>query len=253
MNPLLTTSSEYNIEAENACASLLSRFNSNYIDDLCNYALSIKDIPTIEVPPNIVTAAEITFNQLKEQFPADQDNIMNVRDQTHVEIIERLCKFYNAQFIDHGAEYHFIIARNMYYFLACQYSRCLIKFMSAHIYNNRNELYNELNIAESKKSKDTATIYNRKMFKNDQKLGLIIVNINQVLNYILGMDISLEEILNYIFIEPEIVELLCNSFKFEQDFYNFYKQTMALDQYRPMIESNIILQLQNHYTSAKEI
>ena len=253
MNPLLTTSSEFNIEAENACASLLSKFNSNYINDLCNYALSMKDAPTIEPSPNIVNAAEITFNQLKEQFPVDQDNIMRVRDETHLEIIDRLCRFYEAQFIDPGYEYHFILARNMYYFLACGYSRCLIKFMAAHIYKNKEDLYQSLNIAETKKSKDTATIYSKKLFKNDQKLGLIIVNINEVLNYILGMDIPLEEILRYIFIEEDITILLCDSFKFTRDFYDFYKDTMKNDMYRPMLESNIVLQLQNHYTSAKEI
>ena len=38
-----------------------------------------------------------------------------------------------------------------------------------------------------------------------------------------------------------------NAFKFENDFYNEYRNTMKMDIYRPTIENNIILQLQSHY------
>ena len=253
MNPLLMNSGDYNIEAENACASLLTQFNSNFIFDICSRTLEVKDTPSIQEAPNIVNSAEITFNDLKQQFPADIENIRYVRDQTHLEIIRNLCTHYNAQFIDPGEEYHFIIARNMYYFLASGYVRCLIKFLSAHIYKYRNELYDAMNLNELKKNKDTSSIYNKKLFKNDIKLAVIITNISNVLNYVLGRDIELFEILQYIFIDETIVELLYNSFKFEEDFYNNYRYTMSLEVYRPNIESSIVLQLSSHYANVIDI
>ena len=71
--------------------------------------------------------------------------------------------------------------------------------------------------------------------------------IGDALDYILGLDISFYEILEYIFVDPNIVELMGNAFKFENDFYNEYRNTMKMDIYRPTIENNIILQLQSHY------
>ena len=253
MNPLLMNSGDYNIEAENACASLLSQFNSNFIFDICTRALEVKDAPMIIESPNIVNSAEITFNDLKQQFPVDVENIMVVRNRTHLEIIDRLCTYYHAQFIDPGEEYHFILAKNMYYFLACGYVRCLIKFMSAHIYKNRMELYDVLNMNEAKKNKDTSTIYNKKIYKNDSKLALIIANLHEVINYVLGMDISFEEILKYIFMDDDMVDLIYSSFKFQFEFFDYYKATMNREVYRPSIESNINLQLMSHYANAINI
>ena len=250
MNHLLMNSGDYNIEAENSCASLLSQFNSNFIFDICTRTLNTKDVPSIEESPNIVNAAEITFNDLMNQFPVDVENIKVVRDMTYMEVIDRLCTYYDAVFVDPGDEYHFIIARNMYYFLACGYVRCLTKFLASHIYSNRSSLYEALNMTTNKKNKDTSTIYNKKIFKNDYKLGIMIANLKQVLNYVLGTDIPYEEILEYIFMDEFMVSLLSNSFKFRTEFYNFYKNTMSIEMYRPIIESQISLQLQTHYANA---
>ena len=254
MNKLLMCSGDYNIEAENACARLLTQFNTNFILDICDNTLSTKDSPSIISTPNIVTASEFSFKDLLEQFPGDEENIKMVRSETHIEIIQRLCSYYHAEFLDPGDEYHFMLARNYYYLLASGYSRCLIKFLSANIYKNRNELYDLLiNDADIKKSKDITSGYYKRVCKNDPKLGLLIVYIQSVLDYILGLDISFHEILEYIFIKPEIIELMANSIKFEEPFYNYYKRTMDNTNYRPIIESNIILQLQSHYGNELDI
>lgn len=240
-------SGDYNIEAENACARLLTQFNSNFIYDICDNALDVKDSPSITTTPNIVTAAEFTFNDLLSQFPADEVNIKQVRDTTHLEIIDKLCTHYRITFIDPGDEYHFLLARNLYFLLASGYSRCLIKFLSSRIYKNKNELYDLIANQDVKKSKDTTTSYYKRVCKNDPKLGYIISNIGLVLDYILGLDISFYEILEYIFVDSTIVELMANAFKFEDEFYNEYRNTMKMDIYRPTIENCIILQLQSHY------
>ena len=247
MNKVLMCSGDFNIEAENSCAILLTQFNSNFIFDICDNALSVKNSPSITTTPNIVTAAEFTFNDLLSQFPADEVNIKQVRDITHLEIIDKLCRYYHITFIDPGDEYHFLLARNLYFLLASGYSRCLIKFLSSRIYKNKNELYDLIGSQESKRSKDTTTSYYKRICKNDPKLGFIISNIGEALDYILGLDISFYEILEYIFIDPNVVELMGNAFKFENEFYNEYRNTMKMDIYRPTIENNIILQLQSHY------
>lgn len=240
-------SGDYNIEAENACASLLSQFNSNFIFDICSRTLDVKDAPAIRDAPNIVSAAEMNFNDLISQFPADIENIKTVRSLTFLEIIDRLCSYYDATFVDPGEEYHFVLARDMYYFLACGYCRCLIKFMAWAVYKHADELYTVIYGNGTNKNKDTATIYNKRMFKNNPKLGMVLVNLKQALNYILGMDFSFHEILKFTMIQDEIVYLCENSFKFHQDFYNYYKATMANEYYRPLIESNISFHIQSHY------
>ena len=178
-------SGDYNIEAENSCASLLSQFNSNFIFDICTRTLNTKDVPSIEESPNIVNAAEITFNDLMNQFPVDVENIKVVRDMTYMEVIDRLCTYYDAVFVDPGDEYHFLLARNLYFLLASGYSRCLIKFLSSRIYKNKNELYEIIGNQDIKRSKDTTTSYYKRICKNDPKLGYIISNIGEALDYIL--------------------------------------------------------------------
>jgi hypothetical protein len=247
MNHLAFTSGDYNIEAENNCASLLSNFNSNYIYDVLNFALSVKDIPSIQERPNIVAASELTFKQLYEEYPADRDNIFEVRRETFKEILSKLGYFYKATFADPGEELWYRFTKDIYYFLACGYVRCLIKFMASHIYANRKELVQIVNPAEAKKSKDSATTYYKKRFSNDEDLALIIANIDVVIDVILGQDIELIDILKYIFIDENWAILLANSFQFEVPFYDFYKETMkGLN--RPTIVSNIMLQLQSHYS-----
>ena len=183
---------------------------------------------------------------MKDHYPDDIANIEYVRDQTHIEIIERLCHYYKATFYDQGAEYHYILAKHMYYFLACGYARCLIKFLSSYIYKNRNELYNELKLNDAKKNKDTATVYNKKIYKDDQNLAIIIANIDKVVGTVLANEITFEEIIRFIFIDESIVEIICNSFKFENEFYLYYRDTMNGPN-KPVIVSNIILQLQSYY------
>lgn len=254
MNQIIMCSGDYNIEAENACSKLLTQFNSDFIMDICDSALAVKDAPSIISTPNIVNSAEFTFKDLFEQFPADEANIKQVRAQTWIEIIERLCRYYKAEFLDPGDEYHFLLARNYYYLLASGYSRCLIRFLSNHIYKNRNELYEVLmSDPELKKAKDITSGYYKRVCKNDPKLGLLISNAHLALDYILGLDISFYEIIQYIFMKPDVIELMANSIRFEEPFYNNYRKTMRNKNYRAALESGILFQLQCFYTNSLDI
>ena len=251
MSPILMNSGDYNIEAENACAKLLTMFNTEYIYDICENALSIREIPSIVTTPNIVNVLDFAFSDLKNQFPGDEENIREVRAQTHLEIIQRLCREYDAIFMDPGDEYHYILARNMYYFLVCGYVRSLIKFISSHIYKNRTELCNAL-ITDAKRKHASASIYSKQAYKNDPKLAIIVSNMSQTIDYIMGMDVTLYEILQYIIMDKSIVEVICNSFKFNEDFFNFYRRTLSNPVTRPAIEGSIQMQLITHYSNELE-
>ena len=246
MNKVMLSSGDYNVEGENACASLLAQFNSNYIYDLCTYALSVKDSPSIVRPPNIVQSSEITFNELKQMYPSDVANINEVRDQTYIEIIRLLCNSYQLDFIDQGEQTHFPLAHFLYYFLACGYSNCLTQFFTNYIYHNRNDIYDQLNIGDYKKNKDSSTLYNRKVYKKDIKLGLIIANMDTVIKNMTTMDITLADILKYVMQDQNINNLVLASVQEKREFFKFYKDTLY-GQFYPIILANIQRSLKQLY------
>lgn len=250
MNPLLN-SGDYNIEAENACASLLSQFNSQYIFDICRWGLMNREVPSIIEKPNIVNSAEMCFNQMKITYPTDVPNITEVRDTTYIEIIDYLCKNDNFEFIDQGEETHMPLAQLLYYFLVCGYNRCLIGFFTAYIYDNKYDLYESLKIGDLKKSKDTSTIYNKKFFKKDLRLGLIIANIEYVISSICGNDIPFEQIIKYVFPDLSTGSILLNSLRPVDDVFSKYKKTLFGPYHAPIV-ANIQLSLQGLYNTQQQ-
>ena len=89
--------------------------------------------------------------------------------------------------------------------------------------------------------------------KNDPKLGLLISNAHLALDYILGLDISFYEIIQYIFMKPDVIELMANSIRFEEPFFNQYRKTMRNKNYRAALESGILFQLQCFYTNSLDL
>lgn len=248
MNPLLN-SGEYNVEAETAAASLLSRFNSQYIFDICNYTLQNRQVSSIIEKPNIVNSFELSFNELKAMYQDDILNINNTRDESYLEIIRSVCNFDDMEFIDQGEITHFPLACHFYYLMACGYIKCMTHFFTRYIYANRIDLYESLKIGDMKKNKDTSTIYNRKVYKKDLRLGLIISNIDYVVNAICANDITFEEILKLVFDDPSLVNLISSSIRPKTEFFEIYKNSLN-SVYRAAIVSDIQWSLHSIYSAS---
>lgn len=249
MNPLLINSGEYNIESENACTLLLTRFSPEYIFDVCEYAINTRELPSIVEKPNAVNALETSFTMLKEQFPADIENIESVRDETYLQIIQTLCDRSDLVFTDNtDDQYHMVLAQYMYCLLASNYLKCMTQFFSKYIYLNRYDIYDGLKLGDMKKNRDSGTFYNTNVYKKDLRLGMIITNIDLVVNDLLVHDFEFNEILDLIFADPIITNLIMDCIRPKDDFFDLYKHTLQSNA-SAICLNNIVSTLHTMYVS----
>ena len=131
------------------------------------------------------------------------------------------------------------------------YSNQYYKEYVKYIYDNKYDLYESLKIGDLKKSKDTSTIYNKKFFKKDLRLGLIIANIEYVISSICGNDIPFEQIIKYVFPDPSTGSILLNSMRPVDDVFSKYKKTLFGPYHAPIV-ANIQLSLQGLYNTQQQ-
>lgn len=184
------------IISENQLSQLLGKFETDFIYQIIQDNINNKFGNYFSVIPNIVASFESNFKEMENAYPFGLEEINDVRDKTYVEIINILCRNYNIQFNSDIDTDSYSAAYSLYKFLVSEFRQNIVYFFANFIYKERNNLYESLQLARFKKSKDSGTIYNKKVFKN-QKIGIIITNLNYVLESIFNFDIPFEVYLNY--------------------------------------------------------
>jgi hypothetical protein len=174
----------------------------------------------IAVHPNIVASFETNFKAMCEQFPGDAQNINVIREETYMNIIKILTSRFNLEFnmMDDSID-KYTAAYMLYDFLVSKRYDIMNNFFALFIINNKDSLYNALNLDEFKKNRDNSSIYSKKMYV-DNKVAIISANMSKVINYIASMNITLTNIFQSTY-QPNIVQFLDNAFR---DKGNFFKQ-----------------------------
>ena len=188
----------YNIATETELAEVLSHYNTDYVLNILTNAINGKFNPNsiMVSQPNLVSAWEINFKQIQEyyNYPEFIERIKYVRDTTYKEIIRMICRSYNLNFTTQDDDIDWYTAATMLYdFFVCNFNRYLIQFFSTYIYRERSTIYEDLNLASVRKSKDSTTTYGKRLYK-DIKLVVINTAIDQVVSAIMANDISLTDI-----------------------------------------------------------
>lgn len=189
----------YNMVAEGEVANILAHYNSDYIMHIIkeniknrfNFNSSINS-------PNLVDSYEINFKDLMNQYPSDVDNIKQARDETYQEIISIICQSYNLQYIPQDTNDYYKIAFHLYDVFVSGYTRNIVTFFSRYIYQNKEAIYNNLELFKYKKERDSSTVYIKRMY-NDIMIATIISKIKEVIYYISGFDIDMYTFLTYIY------------------------------------------------------
>ena len=90
----------YNMVAEGEIAEILSKFNTSYVMDVIDSTIKNRFAfnPTLN-NPNIVNSYELNFKGMLSNFPDDADNIMSIRQETYLTIINKICNSFNMQYI----------------------------------------------------------------------------------------------------------------------------------------------------------
>ena len=97
---LYRNSNVYNMIAEGEVAEILSNFSTSYVMDVIdsNIRNRFSYNPTLS-NPNIVNSYEMNFKGMLSTFPNDADNIMSIRQETYLTIINKICSSFNMQYI----------------------------------------------------------------------------------------------------------------------------------------------------------
>ncbi len=220
MGNLIGNSRIYNFHAENEVAEILSHFSPGFIQGFITEKLNNRLNYQVMQPVNDVDALEQNFKQIIDYYPEEQQRIWQTRSNTYFEIISEIIRTYNLS-IPQGYESisgYYMEASLLYDFLVSGFKSNAIEFFSNIIIENSEDIYKYLNMDD----KRDATIYAKKFFTNDIKLGVLLNNIGPVISVISQMDYTLDDILKNIYTRDNY-EVLSNFISDNGDFYrNFY-------------------------------
>lgn len=191
----------YNIVTENELSQVLSQYDTNYVIDVVEDAMKSRynEVPIVSTRPNVVYAWEQNFRGYQAYYGSDSAaQIAEVRTETYNEIISTICKEFNLNFTIDDAIDLYSAASYLYDFLVCKFSDNMVSFFANYICKEKNTIFDALNMNELRKNKDTSTIYNKKIYK-DNKLAIINANIDMALSYISSIDIPFYTIVYTIF------------------------------------------------------
>ena len=245
-NQYITNSDIYQVNAERDISVILSRFNTQYIYDCIDNALSQKNNAQFIIPnPNLVRSIEDNFIIMKQNFPDDINNISACREETYNEIINYLCSKFNLNFNDNDEVDLYSTAYYLYDFLVANYLNYIGKFFSKFILQEKNSLYKSLNLDKFKKTSNIN--YGKKLF--DPITSVILIQISYVIDQILVFDFDFETIVNTVYDDNNIARFINSLFYDNEYFYNFYKSDLSNGFIRPNIITQIRLIIQDNSIS----
>lgn len=235
----------YEISNEFNITELLEHFDSNYIFDIITDKLDNIDYSSVLKEPNIVISFEENFKIMNDRFPGDSQNIRMLRAQVYTDIINILCEKFNLQFNEDDDNIdRYTLAYQLYDFLVCNRNTYLINFFTSFIINNKGSLCGFLNLDEYRKSKETSAAYGKRIY-DDPMYGAISANMAKVIRHISTIDISLMNIFQSTYTNPEILIFLDNAIADRGDFFrDFYCSIFDQPEIMPIIITNIRLSLQ---------
>ena len=200
MSSFSANSQAYNITTENELAEVLSHYGSEFVFSVVDAAMRkrFEAVPIVALP-NVVASWEQNFKAIISQYgESSMPEVTNVRNETYREIIDTICKEFGLNFTIDDSVDLYSAAYHLYNFLVSGFIDSMTSFFSNYIYKERSNIYEALRFSELKKSKDSSTIYSKKVFR-DNKVALINANIEKVIEYVCTQEIPFYLIVQYVF------------------------------------------------------
>ena len=233
----------YNISSENNLTELLAHFDSGFVLNIIEDKINMRQYNSMP-ESNIIKSFEENFKVMKEQFPGDGENINLVRSRVYTEIINILCKGFNLNCMLDDSTDLYSAAYYLYDFLICNSGPIMINFFTSFIINNKDSLYNSLNLESYKKNKDSSTIYSKRIYI-DPKYITISANLEMVLKHIVTIDITLDNILQTTYVNPQIIMFLAEIVTDRGNYFkDYYCSLLTKQDMLPVILTDIRLQMQ---------
>lgn len=225
----------YYLQAEGEVSTILSNFSTDFVFDVTDDLMRQRFTSFTTIPKNnFVKELEIGFKDLINTYPGDVENIRLVRMNTYKEILSRISR--NA-----GITFHYDADTDLYYLaylvfdlFITNYNNYVFRFLYNYIINQKEYIYQALNLSKSKKSKDISTIYNKEKYE-DQKLGIINANLDQCIGFISALDFNSETMLSYIFNTTEEIHNVNYLLKYMDSEINLFEVLV-----QPLLKNDFI-------------
>ena len=218
-----------NLVAESEVASLLSNFNNNYIMDVVNDNVSRRFNHSVSISkPNIVGAFELNFKDITAAYPTDYDNVMMIREDTYRQVINSICNGFGGIMYVGDLDDSYQLAYNMYDIFVCNYSDSLVRFFTNYILTYYNELYDAMGLEQYKKSKDSTSLYMKKI-TDMTEVTVILSRIRDVIYYISGFDINIARFLSVCNYNQETINFIVNNIAETEPIFQREFQQVAND------------------------
>lgn len=234
---------EYSIVTDTEISNIISYFSNDMIMDVVNNNISIKYRDYSMNLGNIVGSYEMNFKQYMVTYPDYINEFNQTRQEVYNEIINILCTKHNLTFIaDRDIVDLYSAAYYLYGILVSEFSANIVTFFVNYIIKEKTSL---AQLVKVNKMKDTTTIYSTKLYQDDPKLAIVHADLDNIINDIFTFDIDFEMFISYLFYNNKIVgNFLMSIVSDNGDFFKNYIVPYVIA-YKPIILTNIKLQLQN--------
>ena len=217
---------DYVIISNRELSSVLTYFSPEMVERVIDDNLEDRIRDRSPVIGNMVESYESNFKLAIDSYADINRELVEYRYNTYRMIISKLCSVHNLSVTIPENEYPYTLAFYVYDFLISRFQDNIINFFFNYINQEKDNLYNRLSLEDLRKSKDSTSIYTKKIAKNgDVKMAIICANLHSVLYNMSGFDITLEDIFRYVYLgHPNVSNYLTERIA---DIGNFYQQYIA--------------------------
>lgn len=252
MSSFIASNNVYNIQTEKEISDTLAEFSPEFVMDTIKYRIEDRFNAYQIQNPNLPAAWEQYFKQLQNNYPMNIEEIENTRIETYQEIINIIAESGDFVIRQESITDFYSIAFYLYDFFIANFANYMVTFFTNFIIKEKNGIYDVLNLASRKRNKDSSTIYNKRLDKNI-KLAIINSNLEYVIDSMFNFDISFHNILENIYGNTPIIQLLENICLPKGDFYKSNYLPVLSSNLKPIIITNIRMSIQRESASHDEI
>lgn len=238
---------QFNVVSENSLTEVLAHFNSEFILSIIDQAIANRHNPSAFLSnPNVVDAWDMNFKNLINYYQTADitERITALKIDTYKEIINRICVYHGFNFTIDEVDLY-TVAHYLYQIFVSDFLMHMDTFFANYVVANCNALYEVMDLESFKKNKDTSTVYSKKIFSNPY-LAIISANIDSVITYICGMDVTLDQILMMSGLDKPTVDYILTLISDQDNFFkNHYVSTIMDENVKPIHLNNIRFIIRN--------
>lgn len=207
----ITNNTDFGIVSDSEITSVISNFSDDMIMDIIGRNAENKFRPYQYYVGNLIAAIENTFKSNAENYPQFFAETSQRREEIYSKILNYLCSLHGLSLhIDENADLY-SLTYFLYDFTISRFTINIINFFANYIVSEANTLYQYLNLSDTKKNKNSSSIYSKKLFKGNSKLAAIHSNLEIVIDAICGFDIDMESLISIATYDKNITTLLTSN------------------------------------------